>query len=70
MKIGYDADLALVDLNWERVIDPALFGGCDFSIYAGMSFKGWPRYTLLRGEIIQRDGQIVAPPGGRFISRG
>jgi dihydropyrimidinase len=69
IKIGFDADLALVDLNWERTVDPALFGGCDFSIYAGMRLKGWPRYTLLRGKIIQKDGEIVAEPDGKFIER-
>jgi dihydropyrimidinase len=47
-----------------------LFGDCDFSIYEGMKLKGWPRYTMSRGKIIQKDGEITAPPGhGRFIER-
>lgn len=72
MKVGFDADFAIVDLNWERCIgpnEPSLYGGCDFSIYEGMKLKGWPRYTLLRGEIMQKDGVIVHEPIGRFLPR-
>lgn len=69
MKVGYDADFAIVDLNWERTIDKNLFGGNDFSIYEGMTFKGWPRVTMLRGTVIQKDGQIVSESTGRFIPR-
>ena len=70
IRPGVDADLALVDLDWEREIGPDVYGNTDFSIYNGMKMKGWPRYTLSRGEIIQRDGKIVAPSGrGRFIRR-
>lgn len=67
---GFDADLILVDPEWEREITPELFGYSDFSIYEGMKLKGWPRYTLSRGEIIQKDGIITAEPGrGKYIRR-
>lgn len=69
MKIGFDADFAIIDLDWERTIDKTLYGGSDFSIYEGMSFKGWPRYTMIRGEVVQRDGKIVSNPTGKFIKR-
>ncbi len=70
IAVGKDADLVLVDLNWERTITPDLFGYSDFSIYEGMSFKGWPRYTVSRGEIIQKDGVITAEAGrGKYIKR-
>ena len=67
---GYDADLALVDLDWEREITPELFGDSDFSVYEGIKLKGWPRYTISRGEIIQKDGVITAECGrGKYIKR-
>lgn len=67
---GFDADLVLVDLDWEREITPELFGYSDFSIYEGMKFRGWPRYTISRGEILQKDGKITAEPGrGKYIRR-
>lgn len=67
---GFDADLAIVDLDWERQIGPELFGDSDFSVYEGMKLKGWPRYTISRGEVLQKDGVITARPGrGRYIKR-
>ena len=69
MKVGFDADFAILDLDWERTIDKELFGHCDFSIYDGMTFKGWPRYTMVRGKIVQKDGKIVSEPTGKFIPR-
>lgn len=70
IAVGKDADLAIVDLDWERKITPELFGYSDFSIYEGMSFKGWPRYTISRGEVIQKDGVITAECGrGKYIKR-
>ncbi len=69
MRVGYDADFAIMDLDWERTIDKELFGHCDFSIYDGMTFKGWPRYTMVRGKIVQKDGKIVSEPTGKFIPR-
>ncbi|MBQ7296688.1 MAG: amidohydrolase family protein, partial [Clostridia bacterium] len=70
IAIGKDADLAIVDLDLERTITPELFGYSDFSIYEGMTFKGWPKYTLSRGEVIQKDGVITAECGrGKYIRR-
>ena len=67
---SHGADLALVDLDWEREITPELFGDSDFSVYEGIKLKGWPRYTISRGEIIQKDGVITAEPGrGKYLKR-
>ena len=70
IKPGFDADFAIVDLDCEREITPDLYGCSDYSIYAGMKFKGWPRYTVSRGEIIQKDGAVTVEPGrGKYIKR-
>lgn len=67
---GADADFAIVDVNWERRVTPELFGHCDYSVYEGMSFKGWPVYTLSRGEVLQERGRITASSGrGAYLSR-
>ncbi len=70
IKEGFDADFAIVDLEWERTITPDLYGDSDFSVYDGMTFKGWPVYTIRRGEIIAKDGKPCAMGGGKYIRRG
>lgn len=44
----------------------------DYSPYEGMTFANWPRYTILRGEVVwDRDnGGVVGNQGyGKFIKR-
>jgi dihydropyrimidinase len=35
----------------------------DYSPFEGMRLRGWPVWTMLRGRIIARDGQVVGEPG-------
>lgn len=70
IAVGKDADFAIVDLDCEKTIDKSLFGYSDFSIYEGMTLRGWPKYTMSRGEIIQKDGVVTGEPGrGKYIRR-
>jgi len=60
LQVGSDADLLLVDLNWERTVrNDELYTWADFSIYEGMRLRGWPRLTMVRGKTVQRDGRLV-----------
>src|SRR5262249_36479485 len=60
LQVGADADLVLVDLTRRRTVDPAtLPGWSDFSAYEGIELVGWPTLTLLRGQVIARDGASV-----------
>jgi dihydropyrimidinase len=72
IKVGNDADFAVIDLNLEKEVSVQDLGSyCDYSIYEGMSLKGWPIMTILRGNIMMEDGEITADPGmGKYISRG
>jgi len=71
LQVGADADLVIVDLEKEQTVTAAGLGGrADYSIYEGMTLTGWPVLTMLRGQIISRDGQLLAEAGqGRFIHR-
>ncbi len=70
IKVGYDADFAIVDLEKEQICKPEIFGASDYSVYDGMAIKGWPVYTYCRGRLIQKDGKIVAEPGqAKFLRR-
>lgn len=65
---GYDADLALLALNDEFVLQQAdLLDRHKLSPYVGRTFKGRVKRTLLRGRTIFQDGKISGPPGGMLL---
>lgn len=68
---GWDADLTLVDLKAERVIEEGwLASKCGWSPYTGQTMTGWPMATVVRGRAVMRDGEITAPSTGapaRFV---
>ncbi len=68
---GADADLVLFDPEYSVTMSAAtLHQNCDYTPFDGWPVIGWPRIVLSRGEIIVRDGQIVAQPGrGQFLRR-
>lgn len=67
---GSDADLVIVDLDLEKAVEPsALRGMSDFSPFEGKRLRGWPVATIKGGHIVARDGEIVAPPSGRYLPR-
>lgn len=70
LDVGADADFAVVDLDLERTVRADTFGDSDYSVYDGMTFKGWPVMTILRGDIIAENGRsTVEHPSGRYIRR-
>ncbi|MBE0454914.1 MAG: dihydropyrimidinase [Roseovarius sp.] len=59
IRVGGDADIALWDPKAARKIRQAdLHHGADYTPWEGFSVTGWPVMTILRGQIIMRDGQI------------
>ena len=71
IRVGFDGDLTIVDLNLEKKVDPAALGSySDYSLYEGWSLKGWPVMTVVRGEVVMDDGRIVGRPGfGEYLRR-
>ncbi|HEX6763438.1 MAG TPA: dihydroorotase family protein [Gaiellaceae bacterium] len=70
LAIGADADLAVVDLELERVVSPELLHSAqDHTPFAGVVLKGWPVRTILRGETVFADGEVAGAPSGRFVAR-
>jgi dihydroorotase len=68
IAVGYDADLALVDLNRRTTITGDwLASKAGFSPFEGREVTGWPVATLLRGEIAARDGELLGRPAGRPV---
>ena len=65
---GYDADLTLADLSENREITDAWIASrCGWTPYAGEKVTGWPKATIVRGQIIMRDGQITGAACGKPV---
>jgi dihydropyrimidinase len=72
IAVGSDADLVVLDPQVRRTIDGAsMQSNAGYSVYDGREVYGWPRFTISRGDVVLRDGQIVAAPGrGQWLHRG
>lgn len=72
VAVGSDADLVLWAPEETREIDGrSLLSRAGFSLFEGFRVTGWPRVVVRRGEIVFRDGAILASPGsGRIPTRG
>lgn len=71
ISIGSDADLVIVDMNKEVTLSAKLFQTlADYTPYDGMKVKGWPVTTMVRGNIVVEDGEVVGRPGmGEYVPR-
>ncbi|GBL40987.1 L-hydantoinase [Nitrosarchaeum sp.] len=66
-----DADITMIDLKKENKVSSELFGGfSDYIVYEGMSLKGWPVKTIVRGHLVAEDFEVVGKLGhGKFVER-
>ena len=71
IRVGSDADFALVDLDEEREVTPEYMqSAADWGLYDGWKLRGWPVMTIVRGETVMERGQITADPGhGTYLPR-
>lgn len=69
IRVGSDADLMIVDLKRRDVIRAAQFQCIgEFTPFENWKIKGKPVLTLVRGQVIAENGNIVGKPGyGKFI---
>ena len=71
IQVGSDADFTIVDLNLRKKVKATDLGSfSDYSLYDGWTLSGWPVLTIVRGQVIMREGKVMIKPGyGRFIQR-
>jgi allantoinase len=68
IRPGGDADLTLVDPTATRTIsNDALHAKQPVSPWNGVTVTGVPTLSVLRGEVIMRDGEPVGEPRGRLV---
>jgi dihydroorotase len=65
---GYDADFTIVDLKRRETIQNSWIASrCGWTPYAGLSVTGWPVGTVIRGQRVMWDGELVAPGAGQPV---
>jgi dihydroorotase len=68
LAVGYDADLTVVDLKARRTIRHAdMATRVGWTPFDGFEAKGWPVATIIRGQVVMRDDEIVAPSLGQPV---
>lgn len=68
---GLDADVVLCDLQAVAALTPErVQSRCGWSPFLGQRLRGWPVYTLVRGQIVFAEGQLVGAPLGRPVKLG
>ncbi|MBV9577062.1 MAG: allantoinase AllB [Chloroflexi bacterium] len=70
IEVGSDADLTIVDLAREGVVEAArLHGKNNHTPFEGWRTTGEAVATIVRGQIVMRDGELVGAPRGRIVGR-
>jgi dihydroorotase len=64
LEVGFDADIAIVDLEREfEITDDIVLSKIGHTPYAGRRVRGAVTHTLVRGSVVYADGEVVGRPG-------
>lgn len=72
---GFDADLTI----WYpqdtfkpfTLTNEMLHHAIDYTPFEGVEFRNWPRYTIVRGKVVFKEGKVIGELGyGKFQRRG
>jgi len=64
IEIGNDADFTIIDMKKDQTIEDSWINSkCGWTPYNGMKVKGWPIMTIIRGEIVMKEGEVTQPIG-------
>ena len=69
LRIGSDADFVIVDPNREwTLLNEGSFSRAGWTPYEGMKMRGRIEHTILRGQTVFANGQVISKPGsGQFV---
>lgn len=69
LAVGFDGDVAIVDLRREWALDAdKLHSRNHVTPFDGWRGRGLPISTVVRGQVVVEDGQLVGEPRGRMVS--
>ncbi len=68
IKVGYDADLVLVDVvNYHPIERKDIVSKCGWSPFEGWNLTGYPIYTIVNGNIVYEKGEIRSTIKGQAL---
>ncbi|RTL99896.1 dihydroorotase [Ancylobacter aquaticus] len=68
IAVGYDADFTIVDMKRRQTIrNEWIASKAGWTPYDGVEVTGWPVGTLIRGNKVMWEGELVAPAKGEAI---
>lgn len=68
LAVGNDADITIVDLKARRTLKHEdMASRVGWTPFDGFEAKGWPMATIIRGRVVMRDDEIVAPSLGEPV---
>lgn len=68
IQVGFDADLTLIDRKLEKEItNKWIASKCAYTPFDGMKVVGWPTKTILNGQVVMQDDQVINPHQGEAI---
>ena len=68
IKLNYDADLTIVDLKKEvKITNDIMANKSGWTPFHNKSVKGWPIMTIVNGNTVMRDGELIGEPSGKAI---
>ncbi|WP_271253204.1 dihydroorotase [Pseudanabaena sp. Chao 1811] len=71
IRIGWDADLVLVDLNnYKPVRNEDLLTKCGWSSFAGWELTGWAVTTIVGGQVVFANGKVNPDVRGQALQFG
>ena len=68
LALGYDADFTVVDLSARRTITNEWSKSrCGWTPFDGMTVTGWPIATIVRGNVVMREGALQGAALGQPV---
>ncbi len=68
LQVGSDADMTIVDLHKEWLLDASkLHSKNRVTPFDGWRGSGMPVATIVRGQLVMKDGQLVGQPRGKMV---
>ncbi len=68
IKVGYDADLTIIDLNKQFIIsNDWISSKSKWTPYENQKIKGMPIFTIINGKIVMSENELTSKPNGKVV---